>query len=120
MENTPVMEYNRLYHEMTEAEKAENTDSVYDKLMQRSDRVLDAINRVVEVEQEKLYDKRHKLSLHNLVYNVFKTLNDVFYELQNEKDLLRVPSILFQERRSLYLGVFLLFLGVVLFILVEA
>ena len=120
MENTPIVEYNRLYKDVTEADNADAIDSVYDKLMQRSDSVIDAINRVVEVEQEKLHDKQHNLSLHNLVFNVFKTLNDVFYELQNEQNLSRMPSILFKERRSFYLGVFLLVAGALLFIFAEA
>lgn len=120
MERTPVVEYNRLYQELQDAENADDNYRVYDQLMQKSDNVLNAINRVVEVEEKKRQDQQDRLTLHNIVYRVFQTLYDVANELQTETDLSRVPSILFQKRRSFYLGIFFLFLGTTLFILSEA
>lgn len=113
----PTVEYNKLYSEIQDAKKGKD---IYSELMSKSDNVIDAINRVVDVEKEKTELKKNKMTLHNTIFRIFETFSDIYQDLQKDNNPSNIPNILLKEKRGLYLGLFLVFFCAIMFVLSEA
>jgi len=108
-----TLEYDDIYN-MTIDENIYNNDDEYDKLMSKEKVVLDTINRVVNQKyEEKNENTMLDSSIRYVVYKVFIIVKNVMSELYNRKPIDQV----FTSKRSLYIGIFFVFVSVCFIIL---
>lgn len=106
------LEYDDIYN-MTIEENIYNDDD-YDKLMNKEKVVLDTINRVVNQKyEEKNNNTMLDSSIRYVVYKIFIIVKNVMSELYNRKPIDQV----FTSKRSLYIGIFLVFVSVCFIVL---
>ena len=107
------LEYDDIYN-MTIEENIYNNDDDYDKLMNKERVVLDTINRVVNQKyEEKNNNTMLDSSIRYVVYKIFIIVKNVMSELYNRKPIDQV----FTSKRSLYIGIFLVFISVCFIVL---
>lgn len=113
MEGDPVTQYNKLYNDVLNG-----TNDIYTDLMNKSDKVIDTINRVVEAEENK--KKTQKGLMHMSIYEIASqtanTVTDIADELVKgpprqisiEK---WVASVVLGEGRMAYVGILIIVLS---------
>ena len=107
------LEYDDIYN-MTLENTIYGDDDEYNKLMTKEKVVLDTINRVVnQKEKEKINKTLLDSSVQFVVYKTFLTVKNVLSELYNRKPINQV----FNEKRLLYIGIFIIFISVCFIVL---
>lgn len=97
-----------------------NPTEIYEKLMQKEERVLDIVNRVVNVSnQQELANKEFmNKSLNEHVSSFFWTLKKLSYDLAKAKTFKQISNELRKDERPMYIGVFLLLIAIFLFFVI--
>lgn len=94
-----------------------NADSIYDELIKKENSVLKTINRVIDYEKLKENNKLFSnLSISKIYTNTFKILNKILNDLTktNELTINKFKKIITKDKRSIYVGILLIFIGVYL------
>jgi hypothetical protein len=94
-----------------------NADSIYDELIKKENSVLKTINRVIDYEKLKENNKLFSnLSISKIYTNTFKILNKILNDLTKTNDLTinKFKKIITKDKRSIYIGILLIFIGVYL------
>lgn len=119
----PRSEYNLLKKQVLD----ENPNSVYTEVMNKSDRVLDTINRVMDTTVSKRRRKKdwRALPLGDLFGTSLTTLNDVIEELsvgpppQTDNHIQWVSHVLFKNQRGFFIGFVLVAVSILIFVMYE-
>lgn len=94
-----------------------NADGIYDELIKKENSVLKTINRVIDYEKLKENNKLFSnLSISKIYTNTFKILNKILNDLTktNELTINKFKKIITKDKRSIYVGILLIFIGVYL------
>ena len=95
----------------------DQSDDAYQGLMQREKRVLDTVDRVVNDSWRKDADSRTflQLPLHEIGARVMSTVNAVMEDAVEARTVRQAIDAVTVGDRKIYLGVFVIFLSLVLF-----
>lgn len=94
-----------------------NTEDVYQKLMNKEDKVLDVINNMTEYNKSKEIQSKLflNMSLHSLVRTTFKALSELIRDVQTKRTIQDVVKEFLKPERLVYIGLFIV--GLSLFML---
>ena len=110
------MEYSKLVDLLNKSDDRE----IYEELMKKEDRVLDTINRVVNVSNEKEIKGKEflNMSLNDIVHKFFWNITLIFSELISSKTIQDVKKVLFKDDRKIYIGLLLVLITIFLFFII--
>lgn len=108
-----TVDYDDIYN-MTLEDNIYGNDDDYDKLMSKEKVVLDTLNRIVnQKEEQKANNAMLDSSVRFVVYKIFVIMKNVISELYKRKPIDQI----FNPKRRLYIGIFVVFVSVCFIIL---
>jgi ferritin len=110
------IEYTKLIDLLNKSDPTE----IYEELIKKEDKVLDTINRVVNVSNEK--DTKSKeflnLSFNDIIHKFFWNISLIFSEITHIQTIQDIPKVLFKNDRKIYVGLLLVLLSIFIFFIV--
>ena len=113
----PVDETNLEYAKLVKLLNGSDMSSAYTDLMQKEERVLDTINRVVNYSNEKQVKATEfmNMSLDGVLHAFFWNMRLLFGEILAAKNAQQLLKSLTKEDRAIYIGMLLVFVALFLF-----
>lgn len=98
-------------------EKSKNHEFTYQELMQKEEKVLDTVNKVIRNYKDEEHKEREFINkrLIQIAYDFFQVWIDMFTEFVDNKDLARIPSIVTKDDRLIYIGVMFVIVSIILY-----
>jgi hypothetical protein len=105
------------YRQLLELLKKSDPKEIYEKLMEKEENVLDVVNRVVNVSNEKEIVGKEFMnkSLNDHVYGFFWTIKTLMSDLKKTRTLQGILRELQKDERPIYIGVLLILTALFLF-----
>lgn len=110
-------ETNLEYDKLVRLLNSSDTSAVYEELIQKEQRVLDTVNRVVNYSNEKqvVASEFMNMSLDSIIHALFWNLRLVFRDVIGAKNAQDIWRTLTKDDRPIYFGILLVLLALFLF-----
>jgi hypothetical protein len=110
-----MLEYSD-YKSLIDTLEQSNQDNTYQILMNKEDKVLDTMNRVIKYYKDE--DAKEKefinYTISQVVYKFFNVWIEIFNEIIN-KNGSNIIEILIKDDRLIYIGVMFIFISIILY-----
>jgi tetrahydromethanopterin S-methyltransferase subunit A len=107
------MDYNEFKNLL---DKSEPTN-LYEELIQKEDRVLKTVNRVVDYSNRKDLESKEfiNMSVGNATVGFLQTMVDIVQDLTKAKDAMQFVTVLYKGDRVVYIGILVVLISLFLF-----
>jgi len=107
------MDYNEFKNLL---DKSEPTN-LYEELIQKEDRVLKTVNRVVDYSNRKDLESKEfiNMSVGNATVGFLQTMVDIVQDLTKAKDAMQFVTVLYKGDRVIYIGILVVLISLFLF-----
>lgn len=97
-----------------------NPTEIYEKLMQKEDRVLDIINRVVNLSNQQELNQKEFMnkSLREHVSSFYLTMKRFANDIAKARTFKQISNEFKKDERPMYIGVFLLLIAIFMFFII--